>query len=101
MRKLNLYIALFSSLLISCTSQKPTVCDCIEETIEKTIEEREKGILTFDATVTPKCQGLLDGATPEQKIEMNKASRNCPDYYKLDSLQKLKEQDWLKEIEKP
>lgn len=100
MRKSNLHFALLSILLFSCASHKPTICDCIEETIEQAIEEREKGMLTFDATVTPKCHELLDGATTEQRMEMNKSARNCPDYYKLDSLQKLKEQDWLKDIEK-
>jgi hypothetical protein len=99
MKKLNLIAIVLTSLLYSCASQNPTACDCIDETVEQAIQDRENGLLTFDAIVTPICKELLDGITPEQRMELDKLSRQCPNYSKLDSLQKLKEKDWLEKIE--
>ncbi len=90
----NLFLLiLFTSLLQSC---KPTVCDCINDTVDQALEVRKHALVFFDLGSTELCDEVMNGLTEEEQLELTKKSLDCPNYYKLDSIQEQIRIDGLK-----
>jgi len=77
-------IIVFIALLTSCNEP---ACDCVNNTVELALKARANGLRYFQYGPNGLCDELLNGLSEEEQLEFSQKALDCPNYYKLDSIQ--------------